>query len=50
MSDPDAGEEKLYHLIRNGKASWSDKKPAGMPKRTVLKGKTVSSAVAEDRR
>ena len=43
-------EKKLSDLIRRGKATWSGKKPAGMTKRIVLKGKTVSSAVIEDRR
>lgn len=50
MDKGDDQEEKLYHLIRCGRATWSGKKPAGMPKRTILKGNTVSSAVTEDRR
>lgn len=36
-------------LFANGKAFWSGKKPAGIPDRIGLKGKTVFSAVIEDR-
>jgi prevent-host-death family protein len=43
-------EEKLYDMIRNGKATWSGGKPMGIPNRIVSKGKSVSSAVIEDRR
>jgi hypothetical protein len=43
-------EKKLCYMIRRGRATWSGKKPAGMSKRIALKGKTVSSAVMEDRR
>lgn len=50
MNNRDDQEEKLYHLIRRGKATWSGNMPAGMSKRIALKRKTVSSAVIEDRR
>lgn len=43
-------EEKLYSLIQRGVASWSGVKPKGMANRIVSKGKSVSSAVTEDRR
>ncbi|MGB9498598.1 MAG: type II toxin-antitoxin system Phd/YefM family antitoxin [Dissulfuribacterales bacterium] len=49
-----AGEEKLYELIRRGMASWSggvpEGMPEGMPGRIISKGKSVSSAVIDDRR
>jgi len=45
-----AGEEKLYQFIQRGMASWSGGTLEGMPKRNILKGKSVSSAVIEDRR
>jgi hypothetical protein len=38
-------EEKLYDMIRNGKAAWSGGKPMGISNRIVSKGKSVSSAV-----
>lgn len=41
-----AGEEKLYQFIQRGMAYWS----GGMPRRIISKGKSVSSAVIEDRR
>jgi len=44
------GEEKLYQLIQRGTASWSGGIPEGMRNRIVSKGKSVSSAVIEDRR
>lgn len=43
-------EEKVYQLIQQGMASWSGEKPAGMPRRVVAYGKSVSDAVVEDRR
>jgi prevent-host-death family protein len=45
-----AGEEKLYQFIQRGMASWSGGMPDGMPRRIISKGKSVSSAVIEDRR
>ena len=45
-----AGEEKIYQLIQRGEACWSGGKPKGMPARIVSRGKSVSSAVIEDRR
>lgn len=45
-----AKEEKIYRLIQRGAASWSGGKPAGIPKRIVSRGKSVSGAVIEDRR
>jgi len=45
-----AKEEKIYQLIQRGMACWSGGKPQGMPNRVVLKGKSVSDAVIEDRR
>jgi len=45
-----AGEEKLYELIQRGVASWTGSLPEGMPERIVPRGKSVSSAVIEDRR
>jgi prevent-host-death family protein len=44
------GEEKLYQLIQRGMASWSGGMPEGMRCRIISKGKSVSSAVIEDRR
>jgi prevent-host-death family protein len=43
-------EEKIYQLIRRGMVCWSGGKPGGMSARIVSKGKSVSSAVIEDRR
>jgi len=44
-------EEKIYELIRHGVvACWAGGKPEGMPARIVSRGKSVSSAVIEDRR
>jgi prevent-host-death family protein len=45
-----AQQEKIYQLIQRGMANWSGTKPLGMPRRIVSKGKSVSSAVLEDRR
>ena len=45
-----SGEEKIYKLIQRGVACWSGGKPKGMPARIVSRGKSVSSAVIEDRR
>jgi prevent-host-death family protein len=45
-----AKEEKIYQMVQQGIASWSGGKPRGMSKRFVSKGKSVSSAVVEDRR
>jgi len=45
-----AKEEKIYQLIQRGAACWSGGKPAGMKKRIVSRGRSVSSAVIEDRR
>lgn len=45
-----AKEEKIYQMVQQGIASWSGGKPRGMSKRVVSKGKSVSSAVVEDRR
>ena len=45
-----AREEKIYRLLQRGAASWSGGKPAGMPKRIVSRGKSVSGAVMEGRR
>lgn len=45
-----AKEENIFRLIRRGAASWSGGKPAGIPKRIVSRGKSVSGAVIEDRR
>ncbi len=50
VSDIKSDVEKICQLIRNGAAKWSGGKPEGMPERIVSKGKTVSSAVVEDRR
>ncbi len=44
------GEDDLYQLIQSGAASWSGGVPEGMPTRIISKGKSVSSAVVEDRR
>ncbi len=45
------GEEKIYRLIQQGIASWSGgRKPKGMAVRADSRGKSVSSAVIEDRR
>lgn len=44
------GEEKLYQIIQSGMASWSGCMPEGMPSRIVSRGKSLSSAVIEDRR
>ncbi|MEI6258827.1 MAG: type II toxin-antitoxin system Phd/YefM family antitoxin [Deltaproteobacteria bacterium] len=44
-----SGEEKLYQFIQRGMASWSGGTPEGMPSRIISKGKSVSSAVVEDR-
>ncbi len=44
------GEEKLYQLIQQGLASWDGGMPEGVPGRIASKGKSVSSAVIEDRR
>ena len=43
-------EEKIYQMIQRGVASWSGGKPSGMSNRIFSKGKSVSSAVVEDRR
>lgn len=43
-------EEKIYQLIQRGIVSWHGGKPKGLPVRIVPKGKSVSSAVIEDRR
>ena len=43
-------EEKIYQLIQRGVASWSGRKPEGMPSRIISRGKSVSDAVIEDRR
>jgi prevent-host-death family protein len=43
-------EEKIYELIQHGVACWAGGKPEGMPARIVSSGKSVSSAVIEDRR
>jgi antitoxin (DNA-binding transcriptional repressor) of toxin-antitoxin stability system len=45
-----AKEEKIYQLIQRGVARWSGGKPAGIPRRVVSRGKSVSEAVIEDRR
>ena len=45
-----AKEEKIYQLIQRGTARWSGGKPAGIPRRVVSRGKSVSEAVIEDRR
>ena len=45
-----AVEEKIDQLIRNGKARWKGGKPEGMTNRISSKGKSISSAVIEDRR
>ncbi len=45
-----AKEERIYHLIQRGVAHWSGGKPAGIPRRVVSRGKSVSEAVIEDRR
>lgn len=45
-----AKEEKIYQLIQRGAVCWSGGKPAGMKKRIVSRGGSVSSAVIEDRR
>jgi len=42
--------QKVAKLIQEGKATWSGGKPKGLEPRIILKGKTVSSAVIEDRR
>ena len=42
--------ERIFQLIQKGEAAWSGGKPEGMPQRVVIKGKSVSSAVVEDRR
>jgi prevent-host-death family protein len=44
-----AKEEKIYQMVQRGLASWSGGKPDGMPARIISKGKSVSSAVLEDR-
>jgi len=46
----EAKEEKIYQLIQRGVASWSGRKPEGMPGRIISRGKSVSDAVIEDRR
>ncbi len=43
-------EEKLYPLVQRDLADWSGGKPKGMRHRIASKGKSVSSAVIEDRR
>jgi prevent-host-death family protein len=43
-------EEKIYQMIQCGLVSWSGGKPGGMPVRIASKGKSVSSAISEDRR
>jgi len=43
-------ESKILAMMQNGKASWSGGKPVGKTPRLVLKGKSVSEAVIEDRR
>jgi prevent-host-death family protein len=48
--EKNAKEEKIYQLIQRGVASWSGDKPAGIPKRIIARGKSVSDAVIEDRR
>jgi len=45
-----AKEEKIYQMIQRGGACWSGGKPAGMNKRIISKGRSVSRAVIEDRR
>ena len=42
--------QMVAKLIQTGKATWSGGKPKGLERRVTLKGKTVSSAVIEDRR
>ena len=43
-------DDRLLRLVQNGIASWTGKKPSGMPRRISSKGKLVSDAVIEDRR
>ena len=42
-------EEKIYRLIQRGMAWWRGGKPEGIPVRIVSKGKSVSSAVTDQR-
>jgi len=42
-------EDKIYQMVQHGTASWSGSKPSGMPVRVKSKGKSLSSAVIEDR-
>jgi prevent-host-death family protein len=44
------GQEKILQLVREGVADWSGEKPRGMSDRIKSKGKSISSAVVEDRR
>jgi len=53
MMPPLGNEEtrqKVIKLIQEGKATWSGGKPKALEPRIILKGKSVSSAVIEDRR
>jgi antitoxin (DNA-binding transcriptional repressor) of toxin-antitoxin stability system len=50
IADIKSDVEKICRLIQRGAAAWSGGKPQGMPERVVSKGKSVSSAVVEDRR
>ncbi len=42
-------EDKIYQMLQQGIANWSGSKPSGMPVRVKSKGKSLSSAVIEDR-
>jgi prevent-host-death family protein len=43
-------EEEIVRLIQRGMANWSGGKPLGIKPRITSRGKSVSSAVVEDRR
>lgn len=43
-------EEDILRLVQSGVANWSGKKPAGLSKRIISMGKSVSDAILQDRR
>lgn len=45
----DSKNEKITKLLNSGMVAWSGKKPSGGRIRPVIKGKTVSEMVLEER-
>ncbi len=43
-------EEEILRLVQSRAANWAGGKPAGLSKRIILRGKSVSDAVLQDRR